>query len=94
MSQDLPKAEWRPASNYREQRRRPLPIRPGRHPFQPLNLGLFRHLQGIVDLDPQVSHGPFNFVAAAWAASHFIYQWKRVDDIPKSAAALSDPKMR
>jgi hypothetical protein len=33
--------------------------RPGRHPFQTLNLGLLRHFQGVVDLDPQVPHCTF-----------------------------------
>ena len=35
--------------------------RPGRRPFQTLNLGLFRHFQCVVDLDPQVSHCAFQF---------------------------------
>jgi len=34
-------------------------MRPARRLFRALNFGLFRHLQGAVDLDTQVPHGAF-----------------------------------
>jgi hypothetical protein len=34
-------------------------MRPAPRLFRALNFGLLRHLQGVVDLDPQVLHGAF-----------------------------------
>jgi hypothetical protein len=49
-------------------------MRPARHVlFRALDFGLFRHLQGVVDLDPQVPHGGFQLRKPAprqWAPWH------------------------